>query len=197
MKKINLKAVVFLFAFILFSCSSDSGSDSECVNIICENGGYFQDCQCNCPDGFIGPDCGTQINPTSVIVTKITVKSFPNTNNGNNWDFASPADMYVNIETQSDILFSSQEYYADAISNGIDFFDFIITGGYQIQDINLPLFITVLDYDMNDTPPSDDEFMASAIFAPYISERGFPETLQISNIEQQVIIELSLQYQWQ
>ena len=53
------KYLIFSFLFVfLVSCQKD-----PCENISCQNGGTCVDGDCDCPAGFIGPDCGIELNP--------------------------------------------------------------------------------------------------------------------------------------
>ena len=55
MYKYLIFSTVLLF---LFSCQKD-----PCENLTCLNGGTCVDGDCDCPDGFIGPDCGLELDP--------------------------------------------------------------------------------------------------------------------------------------
>jgi len=81
------KIIALLFVLVLnLNCSSDSSAPA-CTPISCLNGGVSKpDCGCNCPQGYTGSNCGTQITPSSIYVKKIRVKKFPDTDNGTWWD---------------------------------------------------------------------------------------------------------------
>lgn len=196
MKTNFFRSIILGLALFLIGCSSDDSGSSECQELTCFNGGEFQDCGCNCPEGFTGTTCEIPKTPSKVIITNIKVKFFPNQNQGANWDPVSLPDIYVNIETISEIVYSSTNYYPDALSDGINNFDFLINPGYSITDISSPHFISVIDYDLEDLPPSEDDLMAFVAFYPYESSGGFPHTITISNPTSQFIVELSLNYQW-
>ncbi|WNJ21115.1 hypothetical protein [Pontibacter sp. G13] len=48
----------------LFACLSlASGCEDPCDGKICENGGTCIDGECECPEGFIGPNCNINLDP--------------------------------------------------------------------------------------------------------------------------------------
>lgn len=197
MKTFTIKSAIMLILFLAFpSCSSDSNSEANCVKISCLNGGSFVNCGCQCPDGFGGSDCSTKLTPARVKITKIIVKTFPNLDSGSNWDFGSSADLYVNIENSNEIIFTSSTYYLNAIADGVNYFNFDVQPILNISNVTSPHYLSLWDYDGNDTPPSSDEFIGYIAFYPYNSLYGFPEKLTISNIEAGLIAELQLKYEW-
>lgn len=185
-----------LLSISFLGCSSDDSKDSDCQVLSCQNEGVFENCSCNCPDGFTGTNCEVQLTPSKVLITKITVKSFPNQDAGSNWDFNGLPDIYVDIENSNSTLYSSNSVYQDAISNGTNTFDFIISPAFAISNVTAPYYISIWDYDLEDTPPSNDDFMAIAAFYPYDSARGFPSKITVSNFPAQFVLELSLDYEW-
>ncbi len=42
-------------------CSSDDGDADPCPTVQCQNGGNKVNCACDCPAGFTGPNCETEI----------------------------------------------------------------------------------------------------------------------------------------
>lgn len=48
----------FLLLSLLIGCRPD-----PCANLDCQNGGVCIDGACECPDGFIGPECVTELDP--------------------------------------------------------------------------------------------------------------------------------------
>lgn len=197
MKTFIFKAIVLAVITISFyGCSSDESKDSDCPILNCQNEGVFENCSCNCPEGYVGTNCEVQLTPIKVLITKITVKSFPNQDAGSNWDFSSLPDIYVSIENSSNILYSSNEFYQDAISNGSNLFQFNINPAFAISNVSQPYYISLWDYDLEDAPASSDDFMAIAAFYPYDPSRGLPDKITVSNIPSQFLLELSLSYQW-
>ena len=83
--KIFRGILALTLSVIYFGCSSKS--DDQCQTISCENGGVFINCECDCPDGYTGTNCQTQVTPLSITITKVTLNLFPLTDsNGNAWD---------------------------------------------------------------------------------------------------------------
>jgi hypothetical protein len=196
MKTIFKKLSVIIAVFILFvSCSSDSG-DTPCVPISCLNGGTSTaDCGCDCPQGFIGNDCGTQVTPTQVKITKIRVTKFPDTNNGNYWDNFpnSDADIYVTIQNSSSVtIFDSPTYFENATSNGVNYYDFVPTSPIIIANAISPYYMYIYDFDA----VGSDELMDFYVFNPYSSTGGFPTTKTFTNSASTFSFQLTLEYVW-
>jgi hypothetical protein len=92
----NVLKIIALFTLVLFSsgCSSDS-TDDGCTPITCLNSGISNsNCGCDCPQGFTGSNCSTQIMPTSIKILKVRVKKFPNLKeNGDQWDVLATGNL--------------------------------------------------------------------------------------------------------
>ncbi len=201
--KIILKSIAFLtFLIIIISCSSDSGSgggSTPCVPVTCLNGGVStSNCGCTCPIGFTGTNCSTQVTPTKILITKITVKNFPNRKpDGLTWDnfvftsYNSP-DIFPFLTLGSTTLYQG-DFMSDVISNGnnTDNFTWTPTTPIQIILINSQYTLNLYDSDV-----SGSEFMGGFNFTPYSSTGGFPGTLILSNSTSSYKFELSLTYVW-
>lgn len=203
--KIILKSVAFLtFLIITISCSSDSGSGSApCVPITCLNGGTStSDCGCTCPIGFTGSNCSTQITPTKILITKITVKNFPNKkpDGVSTWDstpFFTNPDIFPIITF--DASGTTYELFKgtaiqDVISNGNGTDNFSWTPSTPIQLVAINSQFSIILYDEDSA--STKEFMGGFNFIPYNSTGGFPTTVIMSNPNGSYKFELSLMYVW-
>ena len=196
MKAIFKKLSFIIVVVMLFvSCSSDSG-DTPCTPIACLNGGTSTaDCGCDCPTGFTGSNCDTQITPTQVKITKIRVTKFPDTNNGNYWDTFpnSDADIYVTIQNSSSVtIYNSPTYFENATSNGVNFYDFVPTSPIIITSVLSPYFMYIYDFDA----VGSDELMDFYVFNPYSSSGGFPTTKTFTNSSSTFSFQLTLEYVW-
>lgn len=185
MQTISLRVVLLLFVISLVGCSSDSNSGEVCPTLNCENGGVFQNCNCNCPDGYTGSLCETEKEPIMVTVNKIVVKQFLNSNPAPN--------IYVVLARQTNNgfadIFESQNYYSGATSPGNYTFD--VTPGVSIVSTNAPHVISVRNYNSvtgTYTP------VGEAAFYPYESGEDFPsiKTVNVGNI----IADVYFTYQW-
>jgi hypothetical protein len=196
----------FLTLSLLLSCSSDSDSDSNnggatpCTPIACLNGGVSRpDCGCDCPIGFTGPNCSTQITPSKILITKIKVKNFPNKelDGVTTWDeflitsFNSP-DIFPLLTLGSTILFRGDDLQ-DAISNsnGTDNFTWTPSTPIEIISINSQYSLELYDEDTG----LEYEFMGGWNFYIYNSTGGFPTTRTVGAAGP-VTFELTLSYVW-
>ena len=196
MKNLFKKIILLSIAIIMFGCSKDdTPTSTPCVPITCLNGGVSTpNCGCTCPTGYTGNNCGTQITPSSIKITKIRVKKFPDTDNGNWWDTLpnSDADIYVTlVNTSSQIIYTSGRF-TDATGLGTIFYDFTPSTPITITNVTSALSIKLYDYENIGA----DTLMTFLIFNPYTSTGGFPTTLTKSSANGDFICEISLQYVW-
>jgi hypothetical protein len=196
-KGLSMLLIIALF----FGCSKDDSS-SSCTPIACLNGGVSTpDCGCDCPIGFTGPNCSTQVTPTKILITKIKVKNFPNKkpDGVTTWDdfiftsYNSP-DIFPFLTLGSITLFQGS-YFQDAISNGnsTDNFTWIPSAPIDIIAINSQLTLDLYD---DDAGSPGYEFMGGFNFYLYNSTEGFPTTITISNSTSPYKFELTLSYVW-
>ncbi len=199
MKTIKLFALLMFFVSLNYSCSSDSSEDIPCTPINCLNNGVSNsNCGCDCTQGFTGSDCGTQIMPTKIKITKIVVTKFPNLkSNGTNWDsFALTGwerpDIFPSISNiQGDFLFAGNPIN-DSFSYGND--NFVFTPNSPIEITNFSSQYTVILWDddgVNFTP----EFMGGYDFYIY-QNNGFPSILEVSTNTGLVAFKIYLNYEW-
>ncbi len=202
MKKFILKSTVLLVIIAaVLSCSSDSSS--ECIPITCLNGGLSTaDCGCDCPLGYSGENCSNQITPTKIIISKIRVSIFPNTDSGGNaWDLSSgAADISMIVSRDNSgaaiAIWTATTYYPDVVSNGVNFYDFTPLTPIEVTQVSIPHYIELLDYDGADTFPSANDTMGVIAFYPYVQANGFPTTITLANDSLPLRFELTLSYEW-
>lgn len=197
MKNFSLKSIFFgfLVALTTMGCSSDADSES-CPTINCQNGGTFTNCECYCPDGYSGVDCGTQITPTRIKVTKITVKRFPNyDNDGLEWDITDGPEIFVRLGQGSgssiNLLYDSG-VFPNAISDGVTNYDFIPTTNIYITNPLVTHTIILGDFD---TANSHD-LMGGFTFTPYNSLNDFPNSILLQDLSIPLSFELFFTYEW-
>jgi len=203
MKIIVSKFLVLFLVFFLFGCSSDS--TTPCVPISCLNGGTSTpECGCNCPQGFTGSNCSTQIAPTKITITKIRVKKFPNLKpNGSNWDtFVLPGyerpDIFPTLFPYqgTSVLYMGTPIIKDSFSYGNDTFDFIPTTPIVLTQISQQYTLVLYDDDSTIINPNSSELMGGFNFYIYNSTGGFPTTMAVSSPTSDYGFELTLSYTW-
>lgn len=194
---IKTLSVITVVVMLFVSCSSDSG-DTPCNPIACLNGGTSRaDCGCDCPQGFTGTNCGTQVTPTQVKITNIRVTKFPNlTPNGNRWDTLpsnSDADIYLTIENSSlTTIWTSPTYFEDATGSGTYYYDFVPTTPIIFTNFASGYIMNIYDFDT----VVSKEFIDYATFNPYSGSGGFPTTKTFTNATSSFSFQLTLEYIW-
>lgn len=185
---------ILSIAIIVFGCSNDSSP--SCTPIACLNGGVSKpDCGCSCPEGYTGADCGTQITPSIIKITKIKVTKFPDSNNGDWWDSfpSSDADIYVTIEdTNFNTIYDHPNYIPDATGIGTINYQFIPVNPIVISNVSSSYYMTLYDFDNT----SSDDLVAFGVFNLYNSSGGFPATKVYTNSQGTFSYELTLSYIW-
>ena len=206
MKNGMVKIGMFLLLVVALGCSKDD-TTASCTPITCLNGGVSTaDCGCTCPQGFTGSNCGTQLTPSKILISKIRVNYFNNNDNGSSWDPSIPTsnlltpDIYVAIKDASNnTIYSSSTYYANVLSNGSNYFDFTPTNTIQLPiSSDLSNFtISLYDFDGADSNiNSPDDLMGEKLFFPYSSYGGFPTTITVTNSNYPVSFTLIFSYVW-
>jgi len=193
----HLIITLSLLLFITVSCSSDD-SDDACTPIECLNGGIETvDCGCDCPEGYSGTDCSTQITPSSITILRVNVKKFPMTDeNGDVWDQVAVGSS-TNPDLQLDILNANNEfiYSSEALDNRVSsgncddtnyFFPAVQLSGEQIS--------SQLTFALYDEDLTDWELMGGWQIILYSSNNGFPNPYPIGECSDNIVFELDLEY---
>ena len=191
-KGLSMLLIITLF----FGCSKDDSS-SSCTPITCLNGGVSRaDCGCDCPQGYTGGNCGTQVTPSIIKITKIRVTKFPDTNNGNWWDTLpnSDADIYITLQNSSQTtIYSHPTYISDSSSTGTNYFDFIPSTPILITNPTGLFVMNIYDYENIGTNTLMDYCIFNNL---YSSTGGFPTTKPFTNTAGTFSFELTLSYVW-
>lgn len=168
----------------MLACSSDSDSDPAPQE---------------CPAGFTGINCQTQITPTRVKITKFRVTFFNNQDNGSSWDTGSGPDIFLQLVNGAggSNIWLSDVYYPDVFSTGTNSFEFVPNSPIAITNVMSPFTIYLGDNDQIDIPSNPNDLMGSILFNIYSPGNGFPPTLQLTDGKAIPFrVELSLQYEW-
>lgn len=179
------------------SCSKDDAPASNpCVPITCLNGGTStEDCSCDCPQGYGGTNCGTQITPSSIKITKIRVTKFPDDDNGDWWDTFpdSDADIYIKLVNSSDVaIYTSPTHFTNATGLGTTYYDFTPVTPVSISNVTSLLGVKLYDYE----DVGSDTFMDGVPFFPYTTTGGFPPTITKTSPSGAFECVITLQYTW-
>lgn len=186
---------------MLFGCSKDDTPTSKpCVPITCLNGGISTpDCGCSCPTGYTGENCGTQVTPTKIIITKIRVTKFPNLKtDGSYWDswavnpFTRPDIFPALFNSAGTVLYMGTPVLQDSFSYGTDTFDFIPTTPIQIINTTDSYNLYLFDEDSS----TAQEIMGGFNLHLYTSTTGFPTKITFGQSTDIVRFELTVSYVW-
>jgi hypothetical protein len=180
----NVAAATVILSLIFIGCSSDSNSTPVdlCTGITCQNGGICDNGICDCPEGYSGIYCQTEVEPTMVSVDKIVVKQFP----------GSGSDIYIKLLRQTtegfELIYESDTYFENASSPGNYTFDII--PAEMIVGTSTPHILSVVNYD----PLGPDYEIGQTIFYPYEQGEGFHsvKTTTIGN----VVADVYFMYIW-
>jgi hypothetical protein len=136
------------------------------------------------------------ITPTSVKITKIKVKKFPDSNNGNWWDTFpnSDADIYLTVENSAfTVLYNHPTYYSNATGLGTSTYDFIPATPINLTNVTSNYLINLYDYDNS----VSSELISVLAWSPFsTSQTSFPTTRTVVNGTNTFECELTLQYTW-
>ena len=202
------KIIVLLFVLVLnLNCSSDASAPVACTPIPCLNNGISNaNCGCDCPEGYTGTNCSTQMLPTTIKITNIKVKYFPNLDNGNYWDVSVPVaanaspDIYVTLENSNNLeLFNSPTYFENVLSDGTSTWNFTPSTPISVSFIYFnSLKIKLYDFDgaVSNFNDGIDDIMASSSFNIYSATGGFPAKVTLLDSSTPIGYELTLQYTW-
>lgn len=185
MKNFALRsAFVLAMSISMLACSSDSDSDPAPQE---------------CPAGFTGTNCQTQITPTRIKISKFRVTFFNNQDNGSSWDVGSAPDIFLQLVNGNggSNVWLSEVYYPDVLSTGANSFEFVPAAPIVITNVTSSFTIYLGDNDLIDTPSNPNDLMGSILFNIYTTTNGFPSTLLLTDGRATPFrVELSLQYEW-
>lgn len=204
MKNLLKKMAILSISIFLFGCSSDSTSTTTpCVPITCLNGGISNsDCGCNCPTGYTGANCGTQVTPTKISISKVVISNFPafrsvSASWGNTWDW-NPLNTINNNPDLYLVFINSSTTYFNTVSNR---FNDAVSGTQYTYNFTTPIQITNVNalhnitlYNWN-TSGNDDE-MGSITFTPYSSNNNFPSIITQTDSNTNFQVKFYVTYTW-
>lgn len=192
-----------LLLFIAVSCSSDD--DLACTPVECLNGGIETvDCGCDCPEGYSGTDCSSQIDPSAILINKITITSFPPRKpNGDYWDNSffdllsddKYPDIYVQLinDTTLETLYFPDFYYIN-VEDSFSELEFTPSEPISIQDYDDNIVLLIFDYDEDEDPIA--ELMDSIKLDLYFNTNNFPDWSIFVNEPILSIVEVELSYEF-
>ena len=193
-----MKKLLKISAFVLLTLNFTScSSDEPCTPIACLNNGVSNsDCGCDCPQGYSGANCGTIVQPTSVTVTKVVVKAFPNLNDsGFLWDATNDADIYIKFNNGTTYVYDHPTYKSNTTGGTFLNYQFTLSPNLQITNVNSSMLVELWDYDLDDIPSNADDFMGLAAFLPF-DGNSLPSVLTVNSSTSQTTFDIYLTYQW-
>ncbi len=195
-------AAATVMLFLLGGCSGGNDDSETCTVIACKNSGTFNTttCGCDCTAGFTGSDCSIQIQPARVLIKKVRVTFFPNTDAGANWDTNGKPDIYYQIDRGASpnrqLVYKATTFYPDVLSTGNEYYEFTPDSPIVLDQPTVGHTFELLDYDGSDTFPNPDDQMGVLAFYPYSSNDGFPATIEIRNDALPLRVQFDLIYEW-
>ena len=200
MKTLFKKIAVLSIAIMVFGCSKDSASTSTpCVPITCLNGGISKpDCGCSCPTGYTGANCGTQVTPTKISISKVVISNFPALkSDGSTWDW-NPLNSLNNNPDIYLVFINSSSTYFNTVANK---FDDAVAGTQYTYTFSTPVQITnvtelenITLYNWN-TSGNDDQ-MGTITFTPYSSTNNFPSVITETDSSTNFQVKFYVTYTW-
>ena len=185
--QLNLWCLIGVIMFsVITSCNKD-----ECENVVCLNGGVCVNGDCDCPDGWEGPNCGDQETPLKMRIHSIVVTKFPAFDQGANWDVFDGPDIYYTVFDGNVLIHESETFFEDADPTQDYTFSPLLI---ELSDVTGNHAIHLWDYDDGIT---DDDWMGGIEFVPYSSNtNGFPTTLDLDVAGGSVAFRLTVSYVW-
>jgi len=174
--------LAMLLPLLFLGCEKDD--PDPCAGVVCRNAGTCVNGVCDCPEGYTGPDCGTEIPPSSVSITSVVVEEFPSTRpNGGGWDDTTFPDLYIRVVDNTGEVCRSvtldDRQFDQAYTIPID---------CVIENVNQQHAIRLFD---DDGPILSHDFMGEVYYTPYTAGEGFPETVELvfNGLEVEVYLE--------
>ena len=192
-----MKKLLKISAFVLLTLNFTScSSDEPCAPIDCLNDGVSNsNCGCDCPQGYTGTNCSTVLQPSKVIITKVVVKTFNNLDDsGFLWDGTNGADIYIKFNNGTTDVYSHPSYFSNTTGGTNLNYQFTLSPNLQITNVNSPMSVQLWDYDLEDIPPTADDYMGFAVFSPF-NGYSLPSVLTV-NSDGDTTFDIYLTYQW-
>lgn len=177
----------FLFLSLLLCIMACSKSD-PCADTKCQNGGTCIGGACDCPPGYTGTLCQSEKTPSSVLIQKIRIKSFPPTDiNGAGWDvFDGPDIRLIILDANGNQLYKSASYFENATAGqSITFSPAVV-----VTTPSNPITIQAWDDDSG----FGDDYMGGILAAMYQPGLKFPETINLSCAGCTISVDVDLVY---
>lgn len=185
---------------LVFGCSNDDTPTSKpCVPITCLNGGISTpDCGCSCPIGYTGENCGTQVTPTKISISKVVISNFPaKKTDESTWDYNplnsvnNNPDLYLLFINSTTIIFNT---VTNKIDDAVAGTQYTYTFSTPIQITNFNALHSIILYNWN-TSGNDDK-MGQITFTPYSSTNNFPSVITQTDSSTNFQIKFYVTYTW-
>ena len=164
-----------LFALAAFSSCQKPPPD-PCEGITCANDGVCINGTCDCPTGYSGATCQTQLTPISMTVTKIVIDKYPLVNPvGGNLDPSSGGDPYPVISntwttsSYGNISYIHPTPIEDVTGQSLTY---ILSTPFTLSQLDSEWYIQLWDDDL----PFPPDPMAELQYIPNDHAAGFPSS---------------------
>lgn len=169
MKRIAILLLTHLFLFVP-SCSEDLYDDYD-----------------DCYEGYTGYDCGEQITPSKITITKIIVQSFPsNISDG----LSSNPDIALKVYNDNNSYGPSSLYYEEAYSWG----SYTFYPNFSFYDAYDNIHVVLYDYDFLFGDIVDQDYIGGVQGILYNNQNDFPSMVNLDYGSYEFDVYLS--YQW-
>ena len=170
--RITLKTILFISIIAFQGCKKD-----PCSNVVCLNGGFCANGDCNCPLGYEGSDCSIEKMPTSVRINSIRLVRYPmTTTSGAGWDGLAGNGPDVFLTINSGTVSNLNDFISGRVDN--------VVGQSLYYTTNLPITLpsptTNWSVGLWDEDSFSNEFMGGIYFVPSNFKAGFPPTITLT-----------------
>ncbi len=190
-KALTILSFALFISIVFYGCKNEP---DPCENLLCLNGGNCVDGLCDCPTGYGGLQCETELTPTKVLITKIVLTKFPSFDpSGGEWDpddHTGP-DLYIRIVKGKTEIYKSTKKIWDVKLNQEYTFD-LSSSPVELTSITSKHKIQLWDFE----DYNNDDFMGEYEFIPFHSGENFPDKYDLGDHWSEVGYTVHVEYEF-